>query len=124
MFECMWIIHFNIIVYIASLIKRSCDTYSACTMPYWSIAEWRARIGCSWSAMNRPKKIKSSIRHGARIGKKELTLNRIVNMLIILTMLIGVNIGVRGLVASGHHHQLISSFIAILCNILLFCTLH
>ena len=76
-------------------------------MPYWSIAEWRARIGSSWCVLGWPNKTKSSIRRGVRIVKKELTLNRVVTMMILLTTLIGVNVGVRGLVAAGHHHQLI-----------------
>ena len=77
-------------------------------MPYWSISEWRACIGSSWCALGRPHKIKSSIRHGARVVKKELTLTRVVTMIILLTILIGVNVGVRGIVTAGHHHQLIS----------------
>ena len=79
-------------------------------MPYWSIAEWRARIGSSWCALGRPQKIKSSIRHGTRMVKKELTLNRVVTMMIILVMLVGTNIGIRGFVAGGHHHELISKY--------------
>ena len=78
------------------------------TMPYWSISEWRARIGSSWSALGRPHRVKSSIRYGARILKKELTLNRVATMIIFLMMLIGVNIGVRNSVEEGHHRQLIS----------------
>ena len=79
-------------------------------MPYWSIAEWRARIGSSWCALGRPQKIKSSIRHGARMVKKELTLKRVVTMMILLIMLVGVNIGIRGFVVGGHHHELISKY--------------
>ena len=88
-------------------------------MPYWSIAEWRARIGSSWCALGRPYKIKTSIGHGARVVKKELTLNRIVTMLILLIILIGINIGVRESVAEGHHYQLISKtvYAAILCPV-------
>ena len=74
-------------------------------MPYWSIAEWRARIGSSWCAQGRPYK---TIRNGARIVKKELTLNRVITMMILLIILIGVNVGMRGLVVGGYHHQLIS----------------
>ena len=76
------------------------------TMPYWSVAEWRARIGSSWCALGRP--IKQSVRYGARVVKKELTLNRVVILLILLTLLIGVNIGVRSSLEEGHHHQLMS----------------
>ena len=82
-------------------------------MPYWSIAEWRACIGSSWCALGRPHKIKTSIKNGARVIKKELTLNRVVVMLIILILLIGVNIGVRTSVEEGHHHQLMSKGIMI-----------
>ena len=39
--------------------------------------------------------------------KKELTLNRVVIMLILLTLLIGVNVGVRSSVEEGYHHQVI-----------------
>ena len=73
-------------------------------MPYWSIAEWRARIGSSWCALGRP--LKTSIRYGARVIKKELTVNGVVTMLILLVLLIGVNIGVRSSLEEGHHHQL------------------
>ena len=79
-------------------------------MPYYSIAEWRARIGSSWCALGRPFKIKSTLKHGARVIKKELTLNRVVTMMILMIMLVGVNIAVRGLVTVGHHHQLISQW--------------
>ena len=77
-------------------------------MPYWSIAEWRARIGSSWCALGRPHKINSAVRYGARIVKKELTLNQIATLLILLIIIVGVNIGVRTLVEGGHHHELIS----------------
>jgi hypothetical protein len=77
-------------------------------MPYWSIAAWRACIGSSWCALGRPHKIRASIKHGARVVKKELTLNRVVIMLILLILLIGVNIGIRTSIEEGHHHQLMS----------------
>ena len=75
-----------------SLIKQSCDITR---MPYWSIGEWRARIGSSWCALGRPIKI---IKHGARIVNKELTWKRIATMLILLMILVAVNVGVRGLI--------------------------
>ena len=75
-------------------------------MPYWSVAEWRAHIGSSWCALGRP--IKQSLRYGARVVEKELTLNRVVIMLILLILLIGVNIGVCSSIEAGHHHQLMS----------------
>ena len=79
------------------------------TMPYWSIAEWRARIGSSRCALGRP--IKQSVRYGARVVKKELTLNRVVITLILLTLLIGVNIGARSSLEEGHHYQLMSELL-------------
>ena len=77
-------------------------------MPYWSISEWRARIGSSWCALGRPHKI---IKHGARNLKKELTLNQVVTLMVLMIILVGVNVGVRGLVEGGHHHQLISKYL-------------
>ena len=74
-------------------------------MPYWSIAEWRARIGSSWCALGRPLKI---IKHGARILNKELTLYRILILIIVTVLLIGMNFGLQGLVEEGYHHQLMS----------------
>ena len=94
----LFIYRWHILNYLVKLWHR---------MPYWSISEWRARIGSSWCALGKQHKIKPSIRHGARVVKKELMLNQVVTMMTLLIMLIEVNIGVRGLVAAGHHHQLI-----------------
>ena len=76
-------------------------------MPYWSIGEWRARIGSSWLALGRPFKTRSPFR-----GKKQraLPLSQGVTMMFLLIMSIGVNLGLRALVARGHHLPLLSEW--------------
>lgn len=80
-------------------------------MPYWSIAEWRARVGCSWCALGRPQVIKSRIKLGVRNVNEELTLNRVMAIIILLIILIGVN----GLLVAGHHDQIIGK-LAVCCK--------
>ena len=76
-------------------------------MPYWSIGEWRARIGSSWWAMGRPFKTRSPFR-----GKKQraLPLSQGVTMMLLLIMSIGVNLGLRALVIRGRHLPLLSEW--------------
>ena len=38
-------------------------------------------------------------------------LKRVVTLMILMIALVGVNVGVRGLVEGGHHHQLISKYL-------------
>ena len=64
-------------------------------MPYWSIAEWRARIGSSWCALGRPVKSKSSFRRVRGWMRRVLTLNQVITMLIMLILLIGMNLILR-----------------------------
>ena len=72
-------------------------------MPYWSIAEWRARIGSSWCALGRPVKSKSSYRRGSGWVRRVLTLNQVVTMMITMIMLIGVNLGLHGIISGGYY---------------------
>ena len=77
-------------------------------MPYWSTAEWRARIGSSWCALGRPHKIKPYIKHGKKIRKKELSFNLVVTVIIIFwTIPVGMNIFMDALVTERHHHRLL-----------------
>ena len=68
-------------------------------MPYWSIGEWRARIGSSWCALGRPMKTKSSFRRGAGWVQRVLTLNQVVTTMIMVISLIGTNL----VLVSGWH---------------------
>ena len=77
-------------------------------MPYWSIGEWRARIGSSWCALGRPFKMRSPFR--GKTTQRALTLNQGVATLFLLIMSIGVNLGLRTLVARGHHLPLLSEW--------------
>ena len=74
-------------------------------MPYWSITEWRARIGSSWSALGRPFKTRSPFRGKVQ---KALTLSQGTTTMLLLIISIGVNLGLRALVAGGHHLPLLS----------------
>ena len=76
-------------------------------MPYWSIGEWRAHIGSSWCALGRPFKMRSPFRGKTHRG---LTLSQGVATLFLLIMSIGVNLGLRTLVARGRHLPLLSEW--------------
>ena len=73
-------------------------------MPFWSVGEWRARIGSSWCALGRPFKKRSPFRHGQ--GGRVLTRIDVVTMIIMLMVFIGINFGFRTLVMSDYHHSL------------------
>ena len=77
-------------------------------MPYWSIGEWRARIGSSWCALGRPFKKRSPFR--GKTPQRAIALSQGVATLFLLLMSIGVNLGLRTLVASGHHLPLLSEW--------------
>ena len=81
--------------------------FAVTEMPYWNIGEWRARIGSSWCALGRPFKMRSPFRGKTRRG---LTLNQGVATLFLLIMSIGVNLGLRTLVAKGHHLPILSKW--------------
>ena len=74
-------------------------------MPYWSIGEWRARIGSSWCALGRPFKTRSPFRGKTQ---RDLTLSRGVATLFLLIMSIGINLWLHTLVARGCHLPLLS----------------
>ena len=76
-------------------------------MPYWSIGEWRAHIGSSWCALGRPFKMRSPFRGKTHRG---LMLSQGVATLFLLLMSIVVNLGLRTLVARGHHLPLLSKW--------------
>ena len=80
--------------------------FAVTEMPYWSIGEWRARIGSSWCALGRPFKMRSPFRGKSHSGLMRLSQG--VATLFLLIMSIGVNLGLRTLVARGHHLPLLS----------------
>ena len=86
-------------------------------MPYWSITEWRARIGSSWCALGRPFKMRSPFRGRIR---RASTLSQGLTMTILLIMSIGVNLGLRVLVARGYHLPLFSKCNHSYCTVLVF----
>ena len=71
-------------------------------MPYWSIAEWRARIGSSWCTLGRPVKSKSCSRRGSGWVQRVLTMNQVVTMMIMMIMLIGINLGLHAIISGGY----------------------
>ena len=81
---------------------------SVVTMPYWSIAEWRARIGSSWCALARPVKSKSSFRCRTGWIRRVLTMNQVVTIMIMMIMLIRVNFGLHSIISGGYYHPLTS----------------
>ena len=76
-------------------------------MPYWSITEWRAHIGSSWCALGRPFKTRSPFRGKVPRG---LTLSQGLTTMLLLILSIGVNLGLRALIARGHHLPLLSEW--------------
>ena len=73
-------------------------------MPLGSVAEWRARIGSSWCALGRSFKNRSPFRHaGAGRLQTPLTLNQVVTMIIILTILLAINLALRVVWTTGHY---------------------
>ena len=79
-------------------------------MPQWSVAEWSARIGCSWLAIGRPFKTKSSFSDGVGWVRRVLTMNQVVTMTIMMIILIGANLALCALVNTGYHRPIIGQY--------------
>ena len=71
-------------------------------MSYWSVAQWRASIGSSWCALGRPIKTRSPYRGGGGCSHTMFTHVRAVSMIIMLMVFVGIHLGLRKLVESGH----------------------